>query len=129
MKNLKDILAADLAKNYRNENVSVDEYFAGFKKLIDSGTNLNQVGNTLFVYKKVCDDAIEFHAANAENARMLIRNCKDFLQNIANQNIHKAITFFDNPKLKVIFDGMGFPYVTEKVNQGKYATYKTEVSL
>jgi hypothetical protein len=90
------------------------KYFAGFQKLIYNGTNLNQVGNTLFVYKKSVDDAVEFHAANAENARMLIRSCKDFLQSIANQNIHKAITFFQQSKVKSYLEWNGVSLCLQK---------------
>lgn len=129
MNEYKEILAIDLAKNYRDENMSVEKYLFGVQKLIESNIYITKINNTLFMHKDLGDDVIEFHVANADSARMLIKNCKQFLQSISLQNFSKAITFFDNLKLDVIFVGMGFPYVTQQVNLGKYATYKTEVSL
>jgi hypothetical protein len=129
VKEIKEILAADLAKNYKNESTTVDEYYNGLQDLIKSGTKLNKIGATLFIYKYIGDTVIEFHSANAETKEKLIRNCSEFLKNMSNQNIKKAVTFFDNPKSINLLEGFGFPFTTEIVNKGKYATYKAEVSL
>ncbi len=129
MKDIKQILAMDLEKNYKDENITVDEYYAGIKKLEEAGTILKQVGNTLFIYDLIDDVSVEFHSCNAENKQNLMKNGNMFLASLSKKGCKKAITYYDNPKSTDLLDGFGFPYEITQVNQGKHATYKAEVRL
>jgi hypothetical protein len=126
---IREILAADLAKNYKGEDVTVDEYYNGIKKLSETGTTLEQIGNTLFIYSPAGKDEVEFHSCNAENKQRLMENGNTFLSNLFQNGYKKAITYYDDPRSTALLDGFGFPYKIEKVDQGKHATYKAEVSL
>ncbi len=43
MKDIKQILAMDLEKNYKDENITVDEYYAGIKKLEELTAKLQKL--------------------------------------------------------------------------------------
>jgi hypothetical protein len=124
---IREILAVDLAKNYKNEIVTADEYYDGIKRLVETGTVLEQVGNTLFISTPIGEDVVEFHSCNAENKHKLIENGNVFLAKLFRNGCKKAITYYDDPRSTTLLDGFGFPYKIEKVNQGKHATYKAEV--
>jgi len=105
VKDIKQILAMDLEKNYKDENITVDEYYAGIKKLEEAGTILKQVGNTLFIYDLIDDVSVEFHSCNAENKQNLMKNGNMFLASLSKKGCKKAITYYDNPKSTDLLDG------------------------
>ena len=126
---IREILAADLAKNYKGENATVDEYYDGIKKLIETGTTLERVGNTLFICTPISKSEVEFHSCNAENKQKLMENGNIFLSKLFQNGCKKAVTYYDDPRSTILLDGFGFPYKIEKVDQGKNATYKAEVGV
>jgi hypothetical protein len=126
---VKEILAIDLAKNYKDENTTVDEYYDGLQNVLKQDKTLEQVGNTLYIQKQVAPDVMEFHCANADSKANFIKNGAEYLQKLQNQNYKKAYTTYDDPRCEDFLKGFGFPYEIQKIDQGKNATYKAEVSL
>jgi hypothetical protein len=126
---IREILDADLAKNYKDENATADEYYDGIKKLVETGTTLERVGNTLFICTPISKSEVEFHSCNAENKQKLMENGNIFLSKLFQNGCKKAITYYDDPRSTTLLDGFGFPYKIEKVDQGKNATYKAEVGV
>ena len=126
---IKEILAADLAKNYKGENASVDEYYKGFKGMVDSGTKMYRVGNTIYMVDSAGKDTIEWHTTNAERSDALLVNTNKFLKRLKADGVKTAFTYYDNPKINAIVEQFDFPTEINKVNEGKYRTYKAEVSL
>ena len=126
---VKEILAVDLAKNYKDENVTADEYYDGIKRLVEKGTTLEQIGNTLFISTPTGENEVEFHSCNAENKQKLMENGNVFLRKLFQGGCKKAVTYYDDPRSTTLLDGFGFPYKVEKVDQGKHATYKAEVGV
>jgi hypothetical protein len=126
---IKEILAADLAKNYKGENASVDEYYKGFKRMVDSGTKMYRVGNTIYMVDSAGKDTIEWHTTNAERSNALLVNTNKFLKRLKTDGIKTAFTYYDNPKINAIVEQFDFPAEINKVDEGKYKTYKAEVSL
>ena len=126
---IKEILAADLAKNYKGENASVDEYYKGFKGMVDSGTKMYRVGNTIYMVDSAGKDTIEWHTTNAERSDALLVNTNKFLKRLKADGVKTALTYYDNSKINAIVEQFDFPTEINKVNEGKYRTYKAEVSL
>jgi hypothetical protein len=126
---IKEILAADLAKNYKGESASVDEYYKGFKAMVDSGTKMYRVGNTIYMVDSVDNDTIEWHTTNAERSDALLVNTNKFLKRLKADGVKTAFTYYDNPKINALVEQFDFPTEINKVNEGKYKTYKAEVSL
>jgi hypothetical protein len=127
---VKEILAVDLAKNYKGENVTVDEYYAGLNKLSEGGKDfVAQVGNTLYICTPITPEEMEFHCANADSKTNFIKNGKQFLDALQNKNYKVAFTTYDDPRCEDFVVGFGFPYTITKIDQGKHATYKAEMRL
>lgn len=124
---IKEILAIDLANNYQGENGSLDDYYAG-AMLFDATGQIKQIGNSLFtVIPK--DDVVEWHPANADHWTRFASNVREFLHCMSKDGFKKAETYFDNLKLMSIYKWIGVTYTIEKIDGGKYRTYKAEVAL
>jgi hypothetical protein len=48
---------------------------------------------------------------------------------MSKEGFKKAETYFDNLKLMNIYKWLDIPYTIEKINAGKYRTYRAEVVL
>jgi hypothetical protein len=48
---------------------------------------------------------------------------------MSKEGFKKAETYFDNLKLMNIYKWLGVPYTVEKIDGGKYRTYRAEVVL
>jgi hypothetical protein len=126
---IKEILAADLAKNYKDAQVTLDQYFDGLQNVLKNGKSLEQVGNTLYIQKQIAPDVMEFHCANADSKANFIKNGTEYLRKLQSKKFKKAYTTYDDIRCEDFLKGFGFPYEIHKVDQGKHATYKAEVSL
>jgi hypothetical protein len=126
---IKEILAADLAKNYKGEDYNIDTYYKGFKLLIDRGTKMYRVGNTIYMVDKTGKDTVEFHTCNAEFSMDAVKNTNTFFKRLKTDGVKKAIAYYDNPKINALAQQSAFPTEISKVDEGKYKTYKAEVSL
>ena len=127
---IKEILAVDLAKNYKDENVTVDEYYSGLNKLVENGKNsIEQFGNTLYICTPITSEEMEFHCSNADSKSKFIENGKEFLNDLQNKNYKIAFTTYDDPRCEDFVVGFGFPYTIKKIDHGKHATYKAEMRL
>ena len=126
---IKEILDADLAKNYKGEDFDPEQNYKGFKLLIEQGTKMYRVGNTIYMVDSAGKDTIEWHTSNAERSDALLVNTNKFLKRLKADGVKTAFTYYDNPKINAIVEQFDFPTEVNKVNEGKYKTYKAEVSL
>ena len=126
---IKEILAADLAKNYKGKSATVDEYYNGLKTSIASGTKIYRVGNTLYMVDSIGKEVIEWHTINGERADTLLVNTNKFLKKLQAKGVKKAITYYDNPKINALVQKFDFPTKLIDANEGEYKTFKAEVSL
>jgi hypothetical protein len=124
---IKEILAVDLANNYPGEVDKLDAYYAG-AMLFDAEGQIKKIGNSLFtVIPK--GDVVEWHPANADNWTKFASNVQVFLSCMSKEGFKKAETYFDNLKLMNIYKWLGVSYTVEKIDDGKYRTYRAEVVL
>jgi hypothetical protein len=124
---IKEILAADLAKNYQGQEDKLDGYYAG-AMIFESRGQIKQIGNSLFtVIPK--DDVVEWHPANADHWIKFASNVREFLDCMSKEGFKKAETYFDNLKLMNIYKWLGVPYTVEKIDDGICRTYRAEVVL
>ena len=124
---IKEILAADLAKNYQGQEDTLDGYYAG-AMIFESRGQIKQIGNSLFtVIPK--DDVVEWHPANADHWTKFASNVREFLDCMSKEGFKKAETYFDNLKLMNIYKWLGVSYTVEKIDDGQCRTYRAEVVL
>jgi hypothetical protein len=124
---IKEILAADLAKNYQGQEDKLDGYYAG-AMIFESRGQIKQIGNSLFtVIPK--DDVVEWHPANADHWTKFASNVREFLDCMSKEGFKKAETYFDNLKLMNIYKWLGVSYTVEKIDDGQCRTYRAEVVL
>ena len=124
---IKEILAADLAKNYQGQEDKLDGYYAG-AMIFEANGQIKRIGNSLFtVIPK--DDVVEWHPANAEHWTRFASNVHEFLDCMSKEGFKKAETYFDNLKLMNIYKWLGIPYTVEKIDDGICRTYRAEVVL
>lgn len=126
---IKEILDADLAKNYKGENFDAEDNYKGYKSLIEQGTKMYRFGNTIYMVDSAGESVVEWHTSNAERSDALLANTNKFLKRLKDDGIKTAFTYYDNPKINAIVKQFDFPVKVNKVDEGKYKTYKAEVSL
>lgn len=134
MKNMtiKEILQADLDKNYPDMQLDVDEYA---QDLADSITNegyqLFRDGNLLIVYKDLGNKSAEFHVINgAHKVDDMIQRVYKILIQLQMDGFTEVQIPYDNPSLEKIIKKIPvFPKTTEKVDEGTGRTYVTKVRI
>ena len=126
---IREILDADLAKNYKGDNFDAEQNYKGFKLLIEQGAKMYRVGNTIYMVDPVGKDTIEWHTSNAERSDALLANTNKFLKRLKADGVKTAFTYYDNQKINALVEQFDFPTEITKVNEGKYKTFKAEVSL
>jgi len=126
---LREIVAADNAKNYAGEDVSVDAAYSKLQELVQSGEKLYRAGNTVFVTKKVSPTAIEFHTVNGEPGSRLVKNVQDYMGQLSAKGITDVVTYYDNPKINDLWPLTKLNATVTKVNQGQDRTFEAKVSL
>lgn len=126
---VKDIVAADLAKNHSHEQLDVDAAYKILAAQIQSGAKLYRSNNTIFITKKIGHDAIEFHTINGESGRQLMENVILYLTQLKAEGINSAVTYYDNPKITSLWQQSKLNVDITKVNQGQDRTFEAKVRL
>jgi len=124
MKDIRQILSEDLAKNYAGFAMTVDAYFDGLMNSPKTGNFVVRQGDTLILTKKIEDNGIEFHCINGERAKDLVVNVQKYLDDLKSQGFDYAVTFYDNPKINELIKQLSHPSEIEKIDDGLFRTYK-----
>lgn len=124
MKDIRQILSEDLAKNYAGFAMTVDAYFDGLMNSPKTGNFVVRQGDTLILTKKIEDNGIEFHCINGERAKDLVVNVQKYLDDLKSQGFNYAVTFYDNPKINELIKQLSHPSEIEKIDDGLFRTYK-----
>lgn len=124
MKDIRQILSEDLAKNYAGFAMTVDAYFDGLMNSPKTGNFVVRQGDTLILTKKIENNGIEFHCINGERAKDLVINVQKYLDDLKNQGFDYAVTFYDNPRINELIAQLTHPSEIEKIDDGLFRTYK-----
>lgn len=129
---IKEILQADLDKNYPDMRLDVDEYAQDLADAIQNeGYQLFRDGNLLIVYKDLGNKSVEFHVINGvHKVDDMIQRVYKVLIQLQMNGFTEAQIPYDNPLLEKIIKKIPvFPKTTEKVDEGTGRTYVTRVRI
>lgn len=124
MKDIRQILSEDLAKNYAGFAVTVDAYFDGLMNSPKTGNFVVRQGDTLILTKKIENNGIEFHCINGERAKDLVANVQKYLNDLKAQGYDYAVTFYDNPRINELIAQLTYPSEIVKIDDGLFRTYQ-----
>ena len=127
MKDIRQILTEDLAKNYGGFAMTVDAYFDGLMNAPQTGNFVVRQGDTLILTKKIEKNGIEFHCINGERAKDLVSNVQKYLDDLREHGYDYAVTFYDNPRISGLFQQQPYPFEVKKIDDGLFRTYETIV--
>ena len=127
MKDIRQILTEDLAKNYGGFAMTVDAYFDGLMNAPQTGNFVVRQGDTLILTKKIEKNGIEFHCINGERAKDLVSNVQKYLDDLKEHGYDYAVTFYDNPRISELFEQQPHPFEVKKIDDGLFRTYETIV--
>lgn len=98
--NVEEIIRYDVENN--NPESTLEEAYAIYNTYADVG-RAYKVNNTIFLIKKIDTDVIYFHTINADGFKQFISNFNIFFSSIDSNVYSKAVTYFNNRKLKCFF--------------------------
>ena len=124
MKDIRQILSEDLAKNYAGFAVTVDDYFDNLMNAPKTGNTVVRHGDTLILTKKIENNGIEFHCINGERAKDLVVNVQKYLDELKDQGYDYAVTFYDNPRINDLIVQFTYPSEIKKIDDGLFRTYQ-----
>ena len=127
MKEIRQILSEDLAKNYRGFAMTVDAYFDGLMNAPQTGNFVVRHGDTLILTKKIEKNGVEFHCINGERSKDLIVNMQKYFDDLKDNQYDFAVTYYDNPKIIELFKHQPYPFEIKKIDDGLFRTYETIV--
>lgn len=128
---IKEILQADLDKNYPGSDITADQYAEKIVDDINNGMQLFRDGNLLIVYDDLGDGAAELHVINgAHKIDEMIQSVYKILIQLQMDGFKEVQIPYDRPELeKVIAKIPAFPKSTQKINEGLGRTYLTKVRI
>jgi hypothetical protein len=124
MKDIRQILTEDLAKNYGGFAMTVDAYFDGLMNAPKTGNFVVRQGDTLILTKKIEKNGIEFHCINGERAKDLVSNVQKYLDDLKEHGYDYAVTFYDNPRINDLIAQLTHPSEIKKIDDGLFRTYE-----
>ena len=120
---LRQIVVADLRKNYQGRNVDEDAAVATYQKYIDLGKLVFVHLNVLIVYEVIGTDGIEFHCVNGGSGKDLTDAINSLLRSLS-ENYEWAVTYYDNPRINDLVKYSYFPATIDKIDDGLDRTYQ-----
>jgi hypothetical protein len=124
MKDIRQILTEDLAKNYQGFAMTVEAYHDGLMNSPKTGNFVVRKGDTLILTKKIENNGIEFHCINGERAKDLVVNVQKYLDDLKESGYDYAVTYYDNPRINELIKQLTHPYEINKIDDGLFRTYE-----
>lgn len=129
MKDIRQILTEDLAKNYGGFAMTVDAYFDNLIHGSRNGHDIVRFGDTLILTKKIEGNGVEFHCINGERAADLMSNVQKYIDDLSEQGFDYAVTFYDNPRINNLIMQLKQPSEIKKIDDGLFRTYEAKVKF
>lgn len=101
MKTVAEIILHDIRVN--NPSYTEEALKKVLKFYLDSGAVFVKKGDTIFIVHNIKDKTAYYHTINADSINNFLKNLKTFFEYLAENNLEKAVTYFNNPKLKVLY--------------------------
>lgn len=129
---IKEVLQADLDKNYPDMQIDVNDYAEDLSNaLTNEGYQLFRNGNMLVVYKDLGEGSVELHVINgAHKVDDMIQRIFAILIQLQMDGFKEAQIPYENASLEKIIKKIPvFPKSTTKVDEGPGRTYITRVRI
>jgi hypothetical protein len=133
---IEEIVARDVKHNHAGSGLTYDEAITTLAGLIEDGSQLIRVKNTLFLYDEMPDQGVEFHAINADSADQLVRNLAMFFAHLKSLQVPYAKATFANPKnaavletVSKLFSNKVFRTSTKRIAMEGDDQYETTVEI
>ena len=126
---VKEIVAADLAKNHPNEQLDVDGAYRLLAAQNKAGAKLYRANNTIFITNKLDAHNVEFHTINGESGQQLREHVILYMTQLKSEGFKSAVTYYDNPKITALWQQSKLNVDITKVDQGQDRTFKAKVRL
>ena len=128
---IKEILQADLDKNYPGIDMTVDQYADMIHDDIKNGYKLFRDGNMLVMYEDLGDGAVELHVINGvHKVDDMVQRLFKVLIELQQEGVKEVHIPYDKKALENIIKKIPvFPKSTEQINDGLGRTYLTKVRI
>lgn len=97
---IEDIIKVDMTTN--NSTASLQDAYSIYNKYALAG-RVYKVNNTIFLIVKLSKGTLYFHTINADTFKKFVNNCSTFFKYIDSNKYSRAVTYFNNRKLKCFF--------------------------
>lgn len=126
---VRGILEVDRARHYKGEERSAAEMYDLIPQRLATGAKLYRAGNTLFLTATMAPGEAEFHTCNADSKQQLVVNFLAYATLLKHLGCNRLITFYDHEPITELFRHTPFPFKVERVELGKYRTFRATIGL
>lgn len=106
---VEEIVKKDLDTNYKHLGYGVKNGMAILTHYKEQGADFKRVGNTLFVIMPAQDNVVVYHTVNGDPLKTFLYNCLQFFAYLYEQGYKQALTYFSDPKTKIILEKYKIP--------------------
>lgn len=125
------IITADFERNHAGRDYdlsrAIDNYRAWEKA--EPGNFTIHAPETAFVCRWDSPDTVEFHSINGGTGRDLTDGVTELCLELRRLEAHKAVTYYDTPKVNQLLKFVKFPSYCERVDGGVDRTFKATFTL
>ena len=121
------IIRADHQKNHSDREYDADYVLKAFGLYVQMGGQYFQQGNVVIVLRE-SDGVLEFHCLNGGDGRDLTGAINAMLDKYRT-SFHRAVTYYDNPRINELIRYSKFPAYWERVDMGVDATYRMSFDM
>ena len=125
---LRRIVADDYHRNYVDPDFSAEEAWDRLVEYRKGGGLLCFNRTSIIRYARLDSDTVEFHCGNRGTPQELAEFLTVFLRELS-AHVGVAITHFDNEKIVGLLSLVPVPYTVERVDDGKYRTFRAEFTI
>ena len=98
---LEELIKLDHQKN--NSSFTEQDVANSFLSFVNSGAKIFRIRNTIFIVYKSLGAVVYYHTINADKTKDFLKSLQEFFALLANAGYAKAVTFFNNPKLRIFY--------------------------
>lgn len=125
---VREIIRADYLKNHQGREYGVYTLLRIFDNLSHVDYSARKYGKVVVAYKRLTENAVEFHCTNGGNAKDLIEAVNQFNKEMSEQYLC-SVTFYDNKKINELLKHSFCPSEFTKINGGIDKTYEAKFIL
>lgn len=107
------IIEADWKRNYASTSVTVEDMLRALFSWLKSGKPIGFAEDVIILGDFDAEGNFEFHSINGASVRKVLQATRRALQQLREQGVLFACTYFENFRVSDMAQHCGFPYVTD----------------